>query len=304
MWKGENMYVHNKSSRNTKRIAINIVAVILPLVIVLIIGATAKSFVTNSVAWAAAPANLSAGNSSANAPKISPTPTQAIPDDSFASSTVNGITIYAGNFKVVQSNEWPTFPNGTFLTTDVCFDLPDNRDWEDYPGPTIVNSKQQVLKPFSMDAIEVRWPPVMVNGKAVQEILDLRAGASGTPYEREAAPGRTMGQRCETWYYNLPSNYDTSHFILTVASIAPSPREGELCSDSSQYVQKMQEALDRRGAGIKIRGKCGQGSDGFEVIGKPNGMTDQQAYAILANPDFHVDVFGIRGPWVLEGGVR
>jgi len=298
------MYMHKKSSRNTKRIAINIAAIILPLMIVLIIGAVAKSFVISPVAWAAAPANGNASNSSTNAPKTSPTPTQTIPDDSFASSTVNGITIYAGNFKVAQSNKWPTFPNGTFLTTDVCFDLPDNRDWEDYPGPTIVNGKQQILRPFAMEAIEVRWPPVMVNGKAMQEILDLRAGASGTPYEREAAPGQIMGQRCETWYYNLPSDYDTSHFTLSMASIAPHPREGELCSDSSQYAQKMQEALDKKGTGIKIRSKCGQGSDGFEVIGKPNGMTDQQAYAILANPDFLVDVFGIRGPWVLEGGVK
>ncbi len=270
----------------------------------MIIGAAAQPFVTKPVAWAAAPANGSAGNSSAAAPKITPTPNQAIPDGSFASSTVNGITIYAGNFRVVHSNEFPTFPNGTFLAVDVCFDMPDNRDWGDYPGPKIVNDKGQVLTPFSMEAIEVRWPPVMENGKAVQKILDLRAGASGTTDERDAAPGQTMGQRCETWYYNLPSDYDTSHLTLTVASIAPRPREGEVCSDSSQYVQKLQEVLDKRGTGIKIRGKCGGGSEGFEVIGRPNSMTDQQAYAILANPDFHVDAFGIRGPWVLEGGVR
>jgi hypothetical protein len=219
-----------------------------------------------------------------------------IPNSSFESVTINGITVHAGNYRIETD----------ILAVDVCYDMLDASDW--LPEKvSFVDTKGQEVSPQYLSVIEIRYPPQLVDGKMQQFVTD-----GNRDRYQDAVPGQNIGQRCDTLRAVLPEGFDTSSFIITIDSIARNPSEPDVCGpldgSDSEYLKKIQSALDERKTGIKIKHNWEQGEGGgtcgLEIIQKPDKMTESEARSIIYNEDMLTDLFGVRGPWVFKGSVK
>jgi hypothetical protein len=223
-----------------------------------------------------------------------------VPNTSFESVTVNGVTIYAGNYRVETREET------NMLAIDVCYDMLDASDW--LPEKvSFVDTKGLEVSPQYLSVIEIRYPPQLVDGKMQQLVTD-----GNRDRYQDAVPGQEVGQRCDTLRAVLPEGFDTSSFTITINSIARNPSEPDVCGPldggNSEYLKKIQSALDERKTGIKIKRNWEQGEGGgtcgLEIIQKPDKMTESEARAIIHNDEMFTDLFGVRGPWVFKGSVK
>jgi hypothetical protein len=122
----------------------------------------------------------------------------------------------------------------------------------------------------------------------------------------------TISSRCDTLHAVLPEGFDTSSFIITIESIARNPSESDVCGSldgsDSEYLKKIQSALDERKTGIKIKHAWemgeGGGACGLEIVQKPDKMTESEARAIIHDEEMFTVLFGVRGPWVFKGSVK
>lgn len=229
---------------------------------------------------------------------------EKIPNSSFQAITVNGITIHAGNYRLEID---PEISRGEhMLAVDICYDMLDASDW--LPRATsFVDAQGLGVTPQYLSVIEIRYPPQLVDGKMQQLVTD-----GNLDRYQDALPGQTIGQRCDTLHAVLPDGFDTSSFIITIDSIARNPSESDVCGlldgGDSEYLKKIQSALDERKTGIKIKHKWDQGEDGgvcgLEIIQKPAKMSDNEALGIVYDEDMFLDLFGVRGPWVFKGSVK
>lgn len=287
--------------RNLSKMAETIALIVVPLVIVLMAGVLLRSLTTEPVAQAKnAPTQLPENTPVASEVDFpvayQPLPASEVPNASFQSVTTNGVTVYAGNYRLMAGE----------LLADVCFDMPDESDWMIWQEAPVADEQGYSIDYMSGIVIEIRYPPKLVDGKMKHQIVDTIN--PGVTY-RDAKPDKKIGQRCDTLGYPVPERFDTSSFTLTVKSIARNPSESDTCNPDTEYLKKLQAALDKKNSGIKIKnihtpGEGGGASCGRVITEKPEGMTDAQAQALVSSQDMFLDIFGIRGPWVFEGGIK
>jgi len=274
--------------------------ILVPLVIVLTAGILLRSMMTEPVAEARSlPAqNDDKQNSPADVSGVESIQENEVPNSSFASSYVNGITFQAGNYRLDDMGN---------LLVDFCFDQIDTGDWTIWSSHLTDAQGHEALLAGG-DLLEVRFPPKLVDGKSKQQIIDFRSktGSDVRDYSIDAPAGKKTGQRCVAATYGLPDGFDPSGFTATVDSIMAYPNESEQCSDAVRV--KIQKVLDEKKTGIKTKLKEDKsnsgGMCGLEVIQKPGNISQQEAQSIATGSEMFLDVFGIRGPWVFEGSVR
>jgi hypothetical protein len=303
---GDKMVKHRKFSKKSINTTPTLSTVLIPLMIILTVGITISSLTVEPIARALS-VTVSSSGAAPKLPIDVPNSTtilaQEIPNDSFASSTINGITFYAGNFRLVT----PPFDNitDTWLAADLCYDLIDNGDWI-IDHTDLMDIEGRRASWVETDAIEIRLPPELINGEYKQKIIIHNGQATGNNDYSDVAPDQTTGQRCDTVSYSLPADFDISQFTIFVDSIISSPSEGDECS--GEVRKKLQEVLDQRGTGIKTKSKVEQGdyggTCGIEIVQKPNGMSDEEAHSIVYSHEIYLDLFGIRGPWMFKGSVK
>ena len=227
-----------------------------------------------------------------------------IPNASFESVTVNGVTLHAGNYRLETNQEISRGDH--MLAIDVCYDMLDASDW--LPEKVLfVDTRGLEVSPQYLSVIEIRYPPQLVDGKMQQFVTD-----GNRDRYQDAVSGQEIGQRCDTLRAVLPEGFDTSSFIITIHSIARNPSESDVCGpldgSNSEYLEKIQSALDEQKTGIKIKHNWEQGEGGctcgLEIIQKPDEMSESEARAIIHDEEMFTDLFGVRGPWVFKGSVK
>jgi len=149
--------------------------------------------------------------------------------------------------------------DGKQVYADVCFTLPDNSDWTvweahlEYGGQTISEFSASLLR-------------------------------------KQGAEGGRAGQRCDELGFYVPPDADLSSASLTIASLAAPPSAADYCSI---YMPKIQQALDERGLAIQLACVEANGAMSMQIIGKPEGMSDEEAQQIVFSEEFYT----IQGPW-------
>ncbi len=182
-----------------------------------------------------------------------------------------GITVQASNFR---------FEGDRFLA-DVCFDLPDEDDW------TIRNAS---LRYGDTEIVGLR------DGFGFSQIGIILPGTEGA-----------KGQRCDTIHFTLPEPYKGGPVTLIIHAIAAMPREGEVCNPS--FLARAQEVLDAQSTGIRVgcvQDPLASGGvvEGLTVLEKPEGMSLEEAQALIGSQDFFIDVRGFRGNWAFTATPR
>ena len=169
--------------------------------------------------------------------------------------TVNGITVSAANFRRV----------GNRVQADVCLVRPDDGDWLIHrPGLRYaVGGAEAEISDFSGIPIEVKSPPV--NGQ--------------------------FGYRCDPLSFDVPAEAEPSTVTLAIRTIGALPRESEVCTT---YLAKVQQALDARGAGIRVACDRNEWGDNLVVTGKPDSMSQGEAESIVLSGEF----YAVDGPWL------
>ena len=165
------------------------------------------------------------------------------------SQTVNGIEIHASNIRR-ETNK---------LTTDICFQMPNNEDW-------MIN---QIALRYEGKEIK-DW-----EGSLIEPILP--------------ATITQLGRRCDAVSFNLSDNTSLSEFTIIVFSIYAPPREGETC-ERINYVQKK---LDEQLSGIKVKCQEINGLATYQVLAKPASMSEDEVRKVVSSNEF----FTIEGPW-------
>lgn len=217
-------------------------------------------------------------------------PDDKCPNPSFARAIANGITFYAGHYRADQAGR---------LMVDFCFDQVDTKDWT-LEETHLVDRQGHKAYPSESELLEVRFPPKMIDGEMKQWILDLRVGSQD--YYIDADPNQKMGQRTVSVTYHLPPDFDVASFTIAVESIIAYPSEGEQCSDV--LISKLQQALDEKQTGIKIKLRTESGMCGWEIVQKPKDISVEEAMSKVGDNEMWLDLFGIRGPWIFEGSVK
>lgn len=274
---------------------------IVPFISVLLIGILARSWGTGSIVQAESiigQSNLGAQDLADNVSALSPLQGGEIPDSSFAISVANGIDFYAGNYRLDTNGK---------LAIDFCFDQIDAGDWTIWAS-SITDKQGLSATPSGGELLEIRFPPIFIDGKPKQQIMDFRGETTSElkDYYIDADPNQRVGQRCVTMIYNPPQKFDLSGFTVTVDSIVAYPDENTQCSEAS--LLKIQKKLDDGQTGIKVKMKTdasdGGGVCGFEIIQKPESMSFEEAMSIIGGNETIIDLYGIRGPWIFEGNVK
>jgi hypothetical protein len=220
-------------------------------------------------------------------------------NSSFAVSVANGINFSAGNYRL---------DNVGRLAMDFCFDQVDTGDWTIWSSH-ITDKKGLNATPSEGDLLEIRFPPILIDGKPKQQIIDFRGETSNEikDYYIDADPNQRVGQRCVAMTYNLPPKFDLSSFTVIVDNILAYPDENTQCSEAA--ILNIQKILDERQTGIKVELKTdfsdgGGGMCGVEVVQKPEHMSLDEAMSIVSGNEMIIDLYGIRGPWVFEGSLK
>ncbi len=149
--------------------------------------------------------------------------------------------------------------DGKQVYADVCFTLPDASDW------TV-------------------WDASLVYGD------QTTAEFSSSLLSRQDASGSQPAQRCDELNFYVPPDADLTAAQLTIASIGAYPSNEEFCS---LYMPKIQQALDDRGAGIKLDCVDVNGTLTMQITSKPADMTQDQAEQMVYSDEFYT----VKGPW-------
>jgi len=152
--------------------------------------------------------------------------------------------------------------DGKNVNADVCFTLPDTSDWG--IASASLNYGGTVLQEYGTTLVSVQEP---ANGGA--------------------------GLRCDTLTFVVAPDADLSNATIVIDSIAATPREDEYCS---VYMPKIQQAMLDRGTGITLDCVDTNGSLAMQIINKPAEMTQEQAEAIVYDPEF----YSVKGPWTFS----
>jgi len=289
----------NSSIKNAMMNAKRLSTIIAPLIIILMVGTLIRFQTIEPVVHAKS-------DSSSSNLKGTAFQDEYIPNPSFFSSKVEGITIYAGNFKLVKP-PFDDLENETWLSVDVCYDLVDNGDWTIWQSSLLDAQGHQA--PFAAgDLLLLRYPPITIDGKTRQHITDFRGGTSDNykDYYEDVAHDQKTGLRCDALNYSLSPDFDISAFTITIDNIISFPREGEMCSETFRL--RLQEALEQKNTGIKIETKsdtpAANKSCNPKVIQKPERLSQNDAELAVNGSETLLGAFGIRGPWVFEGSIK
>jgi hypothetical protein len=301
------MHINRELFKKVNKIVVTVGTLFIPFVIVLTVGIVVQSLTPKPVANA-----MSAVLPSSETAPILPNDTlanaaaqfQEIPNESFISSSANDITFYAGNFRRTVPS-FDDLKNQTWLSVDLCYDLIDNGDW--IIGHTyLVDSRGHSASWAGTDAVEIRLPPVLIDGKQKQRVIIHHGQATGDNEYRDAVPNQTTGQRCDTVSYSLSPGFDLTQFTVVVDYVVSPPREGDECS--GKVMEKLQEILDQKGTGIVTKLKVDQGEGGgacgVEIIQIPDKMSEEEARSIVFGHGLYLDLYGIQGPWIFEGSIK
>lgn len=177
------------------------------------------------------------------------------------------------------------------IAVDVCYRLPDNKDWGIYEA--IVQSDGQQF---------------LLHGGTLLEVAEAREDGTkhivrfeGQGMEVEDVPSDGVSYRCDALsffpYPPLAEGLELSSAILTIKSLRALPREGQDCEF---YLTAVQEALKQDGAGIELA--CTQGEWGrynLQIVNKLAGMSEKEARSVVMQ--YADRVWTVEGPWVFEG---
>ncbi len=187
------------------------------------------------------------------APAATPDLNQAYPT---AQAVQSSATQVVSGFTVTLQRAWR---DGKQVYADVCFSLPDASDWTIWQA--------------SLD----------YSGQMTNEF-------SSSLLNRQDASGGQPAQRCDELNFFVPPDADLSAAQLTIASIGAYPSNDEFCS---LYMPKIQQALDARGAGIKLDCADVNGTMTMQIASKPADMTQDQAEQMVYSDEFYT----VKGPW-------
>ena len=152
--------------------------------------------------------------------------------------------------------------DGKNVNANVCFTLPDASDWSIWSAN--LNYGGQVLQEYGTTLVNL------------QEAANSQAGL-----------------RCDTLTFVVPPDADLSTAIITIDSIATSPRGDDYCT---VYMPKIQQTLLERGIGIVLECVDLSGALTMQITSIPSGMTQEQAEQIVYSDEFYT----IKGPWVFS----
>jgi hypothetical protein len=176
------------------------------------------------------------------------------------------------------------------VAVNVCFDLPDDSDWTLWNSTLELDGK--TYRWSEMAPTEIRKPPV----SGTQELWTFKP-EGGVQIETVKVDLSQPGYRCETIYFrDVPESALSAPYTFNIEALEAAPRETDYCTNA--YLQKVQAALDARQTGITVKCVKGENTGGLEVVTKPETMSQEDAQAFLGDPDFYLDLHGIRGPWV------
>ncbi|MCZ2126354.1 MAG: hypothetical protein LC099_01095 [Anaerolineales bacterium] len=190
-------------------------------------------------------------------PQLPPTATAYI-DSSYptAEAQIESAPQTAMGVAVQMKRAWV---EGKNVNAEVCYTLPDAADW-------------------SIWAASLTY-----EGAALQEfgatLVSLQEPVNGAP-----------GQRCDTLTFIVPPDADLSNAAITIESIAAPPQPSDYCD---LYLPKIQQAMQERGTGILINCAEADGALTMQIVAKPEGMSQEQAEAIVYSDEF----YALRGPW-------
>lgn len=167
-------------------------------------------------------------------------------------STVGEITIRLAGFRQAGEN----------FQVDLCYTLPDQRDW------LLANRGDEVM--------------LNMQGKVIYPIeegtIDWIFSADGIKIER-----------CEYVLFPIVVDKEAADIQLTVKQLSVSPSEVLDCP-------AIQKELNDSDAGIKISCHVGGGSSGINILTKPNTMTE-----VAARETVYKAIVDARpGPWVFD----
>jgi len=159
-------------------------------------------------------------------------------------------------FTVALQRAWR---DGKQVYADVCFSLPDASDWTVWDAS--LNYAGQTTSEFSSSLVS-----------------------------RQDAAGGQPAQRCDELDFFVPPDADLSAAELNIASLGAYPSNDEFCT---MYMPKIQQALDQRGAGIKLDCVDVNGTMTMQIQSKPAAMTQDQAEQMVYSDEFYT----VKGPW-------
>ncbi len=173
-----------------------------------------------------------------------------------AAAAQSAATQVVSGFTVSLQRAWR---DGKQVYADVCFTLPDASDWTIWDAS--LEYSGQTTNQFS------------------SSFLSTQDASAGQP-----------AQRCDELSFYVPPDADLSTAQLNIASLGAYPSNDEFCS---MYMPKIQQALDERGAGIKLA--CGDvnGTLTMQIVSKPASMTQDQAEQMVYSDEFYT----VKGPW-------
>jgi hypothetical protein len=152
--------------------------------------------------------------------------------------------------------------DGKQVYADVCFTLPDASDWTVWDAS--LNYSGQTTREFSSSLVS-----------------------------RQDSAGGQPAQRCDELNFFVPPDADLSEVELNIASLGAYPSNDEFCT---MYMPKIQQALDQRGAGIKLDCVEVNGTLTMQIQGKPADMSQDQAEQMVYSDEFYT----VKGPWIFQ----
>jgi hypothetical protein len=167
--------------------------------------------------------------------------------------TVDNITL-----RLIGSHQ-----EGENYQVDICYTLPDNRDWllADRGNEVFLTTDEKVIYPLEEGTIN--WV---------------------------FAPDGSMSERCEYLLFPIVIDKDITGLTLTITQISVSPSEALDCPD-------IQKKLDTVINGVEIECYAGNGRSGITVV---ENLTDETE--IDVRDMVHKIIVDARpGPWVFEG---
>lgn len=148
--------------------------------------------------------------------------------------------------------------DGKEVIAEICYSLPDSSDW------TIWDAHFEY------------------GGTSVSEFSSAFLGNEGG----EGASSR----RCDQLSFYVPPDADLSASSLTVESVGAYPSAEEYCT---VYMPKIQQTLLERGTNIALDCPTIDGAMSLQIVGKPDGMSQEEAEQLVFNEEFYT----VRGPW-------